>query len=85
MTGTAEPGGQDSLPGLRAAVRGSRARAGASATKPVPLAETDPVARVLVDVALAHLDRPFDYGVPATMADDAVAGARVKVRFAGQD
>ena len=25
----------------------------------------DPVARVLVDVPLAHLDRPFDYAVPA--------------------
>ena len=85
MTGTAEPGGQDALPGLRETVRGSRAKAGAKTKKPAPLAERDPVARVLVDVPLAHLDRPFDYGVPATMADDAVAGARVKVRFAGQD
>ena len=34
---------------------------------------------------LAHLDRPFDYAVPATMAETAVPGARVKVRFAGQD
>src|SRR3954470_11389891 len=43
-----------------------------------------PVARVCVDVPLAHLDRPFDYLVSA--ADDAVAraGVRVKVRFAGQ-
>ncbi len=48
-------------------------------------AEHDPVARVLVDVALPHLDRPFDYLVPATMADKAVPGCRVKVRFAGQD
>jgi primosomal protein N' (replication factor Y) len=43
------------------------------------------VAQVLVDLPLAHLDRPFDYAVPATMADAAVPGARVKVRFAGQD
>ena len=43
------------------------------------------MARVLVDVPLAHLDRPFDYAVPATMAETAVPGARVKVRFAGQD
>src|ERR671910_1883342 len=49
------------------------------------MAEVDPVARVLVDVPLAHLDRPFDYAVPATMAEAAVPGARVKVRFAGQD
>jgi len=48
-------------------------------------AEVDPVALVLVDVALAHLDRPFEYLVPASMTDLAVPGARVKVRFAGQD
>jgi primosomal protein N' (replication factor Y) len=48
-------------------------------------AGVDPVALVLVDVGLAHLDRPFEYLVPAPMADHAVAGTRVKVRFAGQD
>src|SRR5664280_1013057 len=48
-------------------------------------AEVDPVALVLVDVGLPHLDRPFEYFVPASMADLAVAGARVKVRFAGRD
>jgi primosomal protein N' (replication factor Y) len=53
--------------------------------KPVEIAEADPVARVLVDVPLAHLDRPFDYAVPVTMADTAQPGVRVKVRFAGQD
>jgi primosomal protein N' (replication factor Y) len=44
-----------------------------------------PVARVLVDVPLAHLDRPFDYLVPLAMHEKVVAGSRVKVRFAGQD
>ena len=53
--------------------------------KPVPVAAVDPVARVLVDVALAHLDRPFDYAVPETMSAAAQPGVRVKVRFAGQD
>lgn len=43
------------------------------------------MARVLLDVALPHLDRPFDYAVPASMADDAVPGARVAVRFAGTE
>ncbi|RNL64411.1 primosomal protein N' [Nocardioides marmoriginsengisoli] len=38
-----------------------------------------------MDLPLAHLDRPFDYAVPASMAETAVPGARVKVRFAGQD
>ncbi|MGC4765613.1 primosomal protein N' [Micromonospora sp. DT46] len=47
-------------------------------------ADGSPVARVCVDVPLAHLDRPFDYLVPAELDADAVPGVRVKVRFAGQ-
>ncbi|PVZ11797.1 primosomal protein N' [Actinomycetospora cinnamomea] len=43
-----------------------------------------PVARVAVDVNLAHLDRPFDYQVPEQLAGQAVPGARVRVRFAGR-
>jgi primosomal protein N' (replication factor Y) len=43
-----------------------------------------PVARVAVDVSLAHLDRPFDYSVPDRMREAAAPGARVRVRFAGQ-
>ena len=43
-----------------------------------------PVARVAVDIPLAHLDRPFDYLVPERLADQAVPGCRVRVRFAGQ-
>ncbi|MGH8775554.1 MAG: primosomal protein N' [Jiangellaceae bacterium] len=52
---------------------------------PEPIVGDLPVARVLVDVALAHLDRPFDYLVPASMADAAVPGSRVSVRFSGRD
>src|SRR3954452_6381481 len=48
-------------------------------------AAVDPVAQVLVDVPLVHLDRPFEYSVPEPMADAAVPGARVRVRFAGQE
>ncbi len=44
-----------------------------------------PVARVLVDIPLAHLDRPFDYLVPSSLAEAAEPGVRVAVRFAGQD
>jgi primosomal protein N' (replication factor Y) len=47
-------------------------------------AERLPVARVCVDVPLAHLDRPFDYLVPAALDETAQPGVRVKVRFAGQ-
>jgi primosomal protein N' (replication factor Y) len=65
-------------------------RSGRPATAKAPpavlaVAEVDPVALILVDVGLPHLDRPFEYLVPASMADLAVPGARVKVRFAGQD
>ncbi|ABL81945.1 MULTISPECIES: primosomal protein N' [unclassified Nocardioides] len=77
------------LPGMvRASVKASRAKARATRARKAAEAEpaaVDPVARVLVDLPLAHLDRPFDYAVPAAMADDARPGARVKVRFAGQD
>jgi len=43
------------------------------------------VAQVMVDLPLAHLDRPFDYLVPERMHDSCVPGCRVRVRFAGQD
>ena len=42
------------------------------------------MARIAVDVPLAHLDRPFDYLVPQRLAAAAVPGCRVRVRFAGQ-
>ncbi|MCA2217523.1 primosomal protein N' [Jidongwangia harbinensis] len=42
------------------------------------------MARVCVDVPLAHLDRPFDYLVAAADDEAAQPGVRVKVRFAGQ-
>ena len=71
----------------RAAAAEATARTGAKdrTTRTVEPAETLPVARVLVDVPLAHLDRPFDYLVPAKMHHKVVAGSRVRVRFAGQD
>ncbi len=50
-----------------------------------PAAPALPVARVLLDSPLPHLDRPFDYLVPADLDKDAVPGARVKVRFGGQE
>jgi len=39
---------------------------------------------VAVDISLAHLDRPFDYLVPARLDQQAEPGCRVRVRFAGQ-
>jgi primosomal protein N' (replication factor Y) len=43
-----------------------------------------PIARVAVDISLAHLDRPFDYLVPDRYDAAANPGCRVRVRFAGQ-
>ncbi|MCW2502881.1 MAG: Primosomal protein, partial [Actinomycetia bacterium] len=43
-----------------------------------------PVAHVCVDLPLPHLDRPFDYLVPASADTQVVTGSRVRVRFAGQ-
>jgi primosomal protein N' (replication factor Y) (superfamily II helicase) len=47
-------------------------------------AAIDPVARLMVDVPLAHLDRPFDYLVPEALAADVGPGSRVRVRFSGR-
>jgi primosomal protein N' (replication factor Y) len=69
----------------RAAAATERTTAKDRAAVPFEAAPELPVARVLVDVPLAHLDRPFDYLVPAKLHDLVVPGSRVKVRFAGQD
>jgi primosomal protein N' (replication factor Y) len=49
------------------------------------LAENLPVARVLIESSLPHLDRPFDYSVPAGLDAEAQPGVRVKVKFNGQE
>src|SRR6201996_2790139 len=61
-------------------------RKGKKSKEPRPLrsAADKPVARIAVDMPLAHLDRPFDYLVPERLADQARPGVRVRVRFAGQ-
>ncbi|WP_328530398.1 primosomal protein N' [Nocardioides sp. NBC_00368] len=77
------------LPGLvRDRVKEGRAKAAATRARKAAEAETaeiDPVAKVLVDLPMAHLDRPFDYAVPASMAEEAQPGVRVKVRFGPKD
>lgn len=57
---------------------------GSDASGPT-LAARSPVARILIESPLPHLDRPFDYSVPAEFEDTALAGVRVKVRFSGQE
>ncbi len=56
----------------------------ASAAGPALAAEL-PVARVVLDSFLPHLDRPFDYSVPAELDTAARPGVRVKVKFGGQE
>ena len=82
--------GPEQLELLPAPARARRAlaaaRQGASpGVTPGAVARDLPVARVLVDVPLAHLDKPFDYLVPEAFDARVRAGSRVKVRFAGQD
>ncbi|WP_308125837.1 primosomal protein N' [Nonomuraea ceibae] len=59
-------------------------RPAASAKGAVVPAPELPVAKVAVDNPLPHLDRPFDYLVPASMHESAQPGVRVRVRFAGK-
>ncbi|SFJ97233.1 primosomal protein N' [Cellulomonas sp. KH9] len=72
---------QPALAGLEVPAAPRRRRV---AAPPGPAARL-PVARVCVDLAPPHLDRPFEYLVPETLDDAARPGVRVKVRFAGQD
>jgi primosomal protein N' (replication factor Y) len=51
---------------------------------PAQISDHLPVARIAVDTGLAHLDRPFDYAVPASMSEGMQPGCRVRVRFAGR-
>ncbi|MFR9674147.1 primosomal protein N' [Streptomyces sp. TR06-5] len=66
---------------LRDTVRRSRPRARPRTWRGAALAADRPVARVLVDKGPLHLDRYFDYAVPAAMDAEARPGVRVRVRF----
>lgn len=88
---TDEQGGPDQLalvpsPARRPAPSRSRASRPVAPGPAEARATADelPVARVVVDSGLVHLDRPFDYAVPAELDEQAVPGCRVKVRFAGR-
>jgi primosomal protein N' (replication factor Y) (superfamily II helicase) len=57
-----------------------------TAQAPGPALAADlPVASVLIESSLPHLDRPFDYSVPAALDAAARPGVRVKVKFNGQE
>ncbi|RJL31348.1 primosomal protein N' [Bailinhaonella thermotolerans] len=90
---TSQPGAQEALLAVpeggraKGAAREGRVAGGRAARAGGPGGEVAaelPVARVVVDTQLPHLDRPFDYLVPASLAEAAVPGCRVRVRFAGK-
>ncbi|GHJ38914.1 primosomal protein N' [Streptomyces sp. TS71-3] len=69
-----------------ALIRESVRKGGAPRAKPrtwrgAELAERLPVARVVVDKGVLHLDRYFDYAVPKELDEQAQPGVRVRVRF----
>jgi primosomal protein N' (replication factor Y) (superfamily II helicase) len=69
--------------GSPAGARSARTRKAKTPRTLNPAAD-NPVARIAVDIPLAHLDRTFDYLVPERLAAQACPGVRVRVRFAGQ-
>lgn len=73
---------QPTLDGLSAPRPRRRVRARDIEVEP---AAQSPVARVAIELSPAHLDRSFEYLVPAKLADTVLPGVRVKVRFGGQD
>ncbi|WP_190206452.1 primosomal protein N' [Streptomyces fumanus] len=80
--GGREGGPPEQLALIRESVRkASVPRAKPRTWRGAALAGELPVARVLVDKGVLHLDRYFDYAVPAELDADAQPGVRVRVRF----
>lgn len=78
--------GGDEEPEQLALIRESVRKAKVPRAKPrtwrgAALAKELPVARVLVDKGVLHLDRYFDYAVPEELDAEAQPGVRVRVRF----
>ncbi|WP_405557166.1 primosomal protein N' [Streptomyces sp. NBC_01171] len=80
--GAAEGPPPEQLALIRESVRGADVpRAKPRTWRGAALAKDRPVARVLVDKGVLHLDRYFDYAVPEELDADAQPGVRVRVRF----
>ncbi|MER5889082.1 primosomal protein N' [Streptomyces sp. NPDC001941] len=83
--GTGSGSGEDEpeqLALIRETVRQAKVpRAKPRTHRGAPLAERLPVARVLVNKGVLHLDRYFEYAVPRELDADAQPGVRVRVRF----
>ncbi|NEB05207.1 primosomal protein N' [Streptomyces sp. SID13726] len=75
-------GPPEQLAFIRESVRGAKVpRAKPRTWRGAALAKEFPVARVLVDKGVLHLDRYFDYAVPEELDAEAQPGVRVRVRF----
>ncbi|MGW0496153.1 primosomal protein N' [Streptomyces sp. NPDC003007] len=80
--GGAEGAPPEQLALIRDSVRNAKTpRAKPRTWRGAALAKELPVARVLVDKGVLHLDRYFDYAVPEELDADARPGVRVRVRF----
>ncbi|WP_326724381.1 primosomal protein N' [Streptomyces sp. NBC_00243] len=80
--GGAEGAPPEQLALIREAVRKAKApKAKPRTWRGAALAKELPVARVLVDKGVLHLDRYFDYAVPEELDEAAQPGVRVRVRF----
>ncbi|MGW5096909.1 primosomal protein N' [Streptomyces nodosus] len=80
--GGEEAGPPEQLALIRDAVRKAKEpRAKPRTWRGAALAEELPVARVVVDKGVLHLDRYFDYAVPEELDAVARPGVRVRVRF----
>ncbi|GAA0653105.1 primosomal protein N' [Streptomyces thermocarboxydovorans] len=80
--GKGEPVPPEQLALIRESVRKAKEpRAKPRTWRGAKLAPHLPVARVLVDKGVLHLDRYFDYAVPEELDADAQPGVRVRVRF----
>ncbi|MFD5553430.1 primosomal protein N' [Streptomyces sp. NPDC127068] len=81
-TGETTPAPPEQLALIRDTVRKAKVpRAKPRTWRGAALAGDLPVARVLVDKGVLHLDRYFDYAVPEELDAQAQPGVRVRVRF----
>ncbi|MFI2351491.1 primosomal protein N' [Streptomyces sp. NPDC019443] len=75
-------GGPEQLALIREAVRKAKVpKAKPRTWRGAALAKELPVARVMVNKGVLHLDQYFDYAVPEELDADAQPGVRVRVRF----
>ncbi|WP_184572385.1 primosomal protein N' [Streptomyces zagrosensis] len=80
--GSGDSGAGEQLALIRETVRKTKVpKAKPRTWRGAPLAKELPVARVLVDKGPVHLDKLWDYAVPAEMDAEAQPGVRVRVRF----